>query len=299
MLVYDDFDAWGAMVSGASLRLACDAVDTGVWTLGMVELGGAVLQIASEGGGNLCYGANTHAGTTLFVPLTRSTEHVVNGEPLDDDSMLAIPCGADFRIRVHRRAHDWCSIALPADVTGAAAGEPSSERIACPPCRLPRLKRLVGEIAGTLLDQPPGTAAHLAAGRELVAAARACLPTTTAFPERVGRPRLDRGSIVRRAMDLLDAAATVPTAAELARDVGVTSRTLLRTFQESFGVPPKRYLLLRELHAVRRTLSTPSAADTVADVLTRHGVWEFGRFASRYRRQFGESPSETLRRARE
>ncbi|NDC64863.1 MAG: helix-turn-helix domain-containing protein, partial [Planctomycetia bacterium] len=72
-----------------------------------------------------------------------------------------------------------------------------------------------------------------------------------------------------------------------------------RTFQESFGVAPKQYLLLRELHAIRRSLRSGAAADaTVADALARHGVWEFGRFAARYRRQFGELPSETLRRAR-
>jgi len=31
-------------------------------------------------------------------------------------------------------------------------------------------------------------------------------------------------------------------------------------------------------------------------VLVQHGIWEFGRFAARYRRQFGETPSETLGR---
>jgi AraC family ethanolamine operon transcriptional activator len=36
----------------------------------------------------------------------------------------------------------------------------------------------------------------------------------------------------------------------------------------------------------------------VADVLTRHGIWEFGRFAGRYYRHFGELPSQTLSRAR-
>jgi AraC family ethanolamine operon transcriptional activator len=115
----------------------------------------------------------------------------------------------------------------------------------------------------------------------------------------VGRPRLDRTEIVRRAMTVLESAVTVPEAADLARDVGVTSRTLLRTFQEAFGVSPKRYLMLRELHTVRRRLLDCCQEDmTVADALTRHGIWEFGRFADRYRRQFGELPSETLRRVR-
>jgi AraC family ethanolamine operon transcriptional activator len=299
MLVFDDFDAWGDAVSGASLRLACDSVDTGSWTLGIVDLGGVVLQVASEGGGNLCYGGNTHDGQLLFIPLTRTTEHVVNGEPLDDDSLFSIPRGADFRIRVHKRSHTWCSIALPVDAAPASAAESASTRIACPPCSLPRLKQMVGEVVGSLLDRPAGTAAHAAAGRALVAAARACLPTSPLPKGTIGRPRLDRGDIVRRSMNLLDDSATVPTAAELARHVGVNGRTLLRTFQESFGVPPKRYLMLRELHAVRRSLRDGAAhADMVADVLTRHGIWELGRFASRYRRHFGESPSETLRHAR-
>jgi transcriptional regulator GlxA family with amidase domain len=100
-------------------------------------------------------------------------------------------------------------------------------------------------------------------------------------------------------MAAIDGQAMLPTAADLARDVGVTSRTLLRTFQETFGVPPRQYLILRELHAVRRSLRTAAGADaTVADVLARHGVWEFGRFAARYRRHFGESPSVTLSRVR-
>jgi AraC-like DNA-binding protein len=297
MLVFNDFDAWGDAVSGASLRMVCDSVDTGVWAIGSADLGGVTLQVASEGGGNLCVGGNTHDGALVFVPLTRAVDHVVNGEPLDDESLFAIPRGADFRIAVPRRAHDWCSIGLPADLA-MDLGDTSS-RVLCPPGSLPRLRRLVQEIGGALLDRPAGTAAHLTAGRELGDAALACLPSALASRPRVGRPRLDRHDIVRRAMMHLDDAPLVPTAAELARHVGVTGRTLLRTFQETFGVPPKRYLMLRSLHAVRRRLRDGADhGETVADVLTRHGIWEFGRFASRYRRHFGESPSETLRRAR-
>ena len=44
MLTFDDFDAWGEAVSGASLRLACNGIETRRWTLGMLDLGGVVLQ---------------------------------------------------------------------------------------------------------------------------------------------------------------------------------------------------------------------------------------------------------------
>jgi len=303
MQSFDDFDAWGDAVSGASLRLACDAVDTGVWTLGILELGGVVLQVASEGGGNLCYGANTHPGLTLFVPLTLAAEHVANGEPLGDDALLAIPSGVDFRIGVRRRSHAWCSIALPAGIADPAttvlAASANSARVACPPGTFSRLTGIVTGIAGTLLARPAGTAAHHAAGRDLAAAAVACLPGASSARPVPGRPRLDRAAIIRRAMAAIDAAPMLPTARALAAHVGVTDRTLLRTFQESYGMPPKRYLMLRELHLVRRILRAGAPEDdTVADVLTRHGIWEFGRFAARYRWHFGESPSVTLRRAR-
>lgn len=299
MIEFDDFDAWGAAVNGASLRLVCDAIDTGVWTLGIADLGGVVLQVASEGGGNICYGANTHAGTILFIPLSQAANHVVNGEPLDDDSLFLIPRGADFRISVRRHAHQWCSIGLPFDAALPPGVGGNSARVGCPPGALPRLRRLVREIGDGLLAGPADTPAHAVAGRALGAAALDCLRAVQPGRPRLGRPRLDRGEIIRRVMQRIDSSLVTPTAEDLTNHVSVTSRTLLRAFQESFGVAPKRYLIFRELHAVRRSLLAGGPGDaTVADVLTRHGIWEFGRFASRYRRHFGEPPSETLRRAR-
>jgi AraC family ethanolamine operon transcriptional activator len=293
---FDDFDAWGTALSGASLQLVCDGVEVHSWTLHRLALGSLVVQLAWEGGGNICYGGNTHPGTMLFLPLTHAEEHLVNGERLDDHSLLAIPQDADFRIHVRRRAHAWCSIALPLDLPGTTAWVPRCEQ------GIAHLRQLVKGIAASLPAAPADTPAHEAAGREILSAVLGSITPPaaeqpTSAPPPLGRPRLDRGSIIRRAMEVIEIGPIMPTAANLATGIGVTSRTLLRTFQESFGIPPKRYLMLRELHAVRRSLRD-AAADkvTVADVLTRHGVWEFGRFAARYRRQFGESPAETLRR---
>lgn len=293
MLTFDDFDAWGEAVSGASLRLACNGIETRRWTLGMLDLGGVVLQVASEGSGTICYGASTHPGTILFLPLTLAGEHVCNGRPLDADTLLVIPRGGDFQIHVRRRAHSWCSIALPFDVPHTRSWMARSEG------GVPRLTRLVTSIAQSLIDRPADTAAHRGARRALVAAASACLGEQREPRPQVGRPRLDRGDLIRRAMVAIEGHASTPAAGDLARDLGVTSRTLLRAFQEAFGVPPKRFLLLRQLHAVRRSLGESGSPDeTVADVLTQHGIWEFGRFASRYRSHFGELPSHTWRRSR-
>jgi len=299
MGLFNDYDAWGDAISGASLRLACDAVETSMWSLDSIDLGGVVLQIATEGGGSLCYGGNTQAGLLLFVPLTRAHEQVVNGESLDNDSLFVIPRGADFRICVRRRAHAWCAIHFPAEVVEPLTALTQSSRVACRPGAVPRLTQIVTKIAATLLSLPADTAAHSAAGRALIDAGAACLSVPAPSRDPRGRPRLNRAEIIRSAMAVIEASQTMPTATELARHVGVTERTLLRTFQDTYGVPPKKYLMLCELHHIRRMLQASATHNaTVTDVLSRYGIWDFGRFAARYRRQFGELPSETVRRVR-
>jgi len=299
MLTFDDFDAWGDAVSGANLRLVCDSVENPAWTLGILDLGRVVVQIASEGGGNICFGANTHGGPILFIPLTFAREHLVNGEPLDEESLFAIPRGADFSICVRRRAHAWCSVALPADLHGPLGSLTASTRVTGSAGSVTRLVRLVQGIASTLVDRPAGTAGHRAAASDLIEAVTACLPAVPSQRTPLGRPRHDRAGIVRRVMQTIEAAPTIPSVADLAADVGVNGRTLLRSFRETYGVSPKQYLTLRSLHRIRRILSAGAPGDeTVANVLVRNGIWEFGRFAGRYRRHFGELPSRTLQRAR-
>ncbi len=119
-------------------------------------------------------------------------------------------------------------------------------------------------------------------------------------PAQEGRPRLPRQEIIRRSGELLEERDGEPVLiGGLAAAVNVSERTLRRAFREYFGVGPARYLQLRQLHLVYRALQAADReAVSVADVLLRHGVREFSRFASRYRRLFGERPSETLRSRR-
>ena len=54
---------------------------------------------------------------------------------------------------------------------------------------------------------------------------------------------------------------------------------------------PKRYLMLRRMHLVRRALRQAAPEVTsVTAVGTRYGFWELGRFAVEYQALFGESP---------
>ena len=80
---------------------------------------------------------------------------------------------------------------------------------------------------------------------------------------------------------------------------GVSERSLRNAFYDVYSTGPKRYLRLWQLHQVRRALRSPKCAEhTVTDVATFHGFFELGRFAGEYKALFGESPSETLLRAR-
>ena len=74
-------------------------------------------------------------------------------------------------------------------------------------------------------------------------------------------------------------------------------RSLRDGFSKFLGVSPKDYIQLRRLHHARKALSAHQIGEvTVAEVAADQGMWDPGRFAHRYRKTFGELPSETLRR---
>ena len=87
--------------------------------------------------------------------------------------------------------------------------------------------------------------------------------------------------------------------AEICAAVGASGRMLRMCCQEHLGMGPTRYLWLRRMHLARRALmeATPQTA-TVARIAMEYGFWELGRFAVKYREQFGESPSASLHRPR-
>jgi AraC-like DNA-binding protein len=103
---------------------------------------------------------------------------------------------------------------------------------------------------------------------------------------------------IKRAIDYiqahLNAAITLP---DLVVASGVPGRTLLKHFQDHRGTTPMRYLRDARLARVREALSRPEAGESVTEVAMAWGFQHLGRFAIEYRRRFGESPSETWKRA--
>lgn len=103
---------------------------------------------------------------------------------------------------------------------------------------------------------------------------------------------------IRRVMDAVhDEPERAFSVGELARIGGMSVRSLQEGFRRHLGYPPMAYLQQVRLTHVHETLRLADPAEvTVAAVAHRWGFAHLGRFASTYRAQFGQSPSETLRR---
>jgi transcriptional regulator GlxA family with amidase domain len=83
---------------------------------------------------------------------------------------------------------------------------------------------------------------------------------------------------------------------EIARQVGVSVRTMHDAILRYCGMSLHRYLRLRRLWLVRQQLL--AGADSVKATALAFGFWHLGDFSASYRLQFGEMPSETLARSR-
>lgn len=84
---------------------------------------------------------------------------------------------------------------------------------------------------------------------------------------------------------------------DVARQIGVSVRTLHDAVQRYRGMSLHRYLRLRRLWLVRRRLLT--GTHSVKDCALAFGFWHLSDFSRSYRMQFGETPSETLSRSRQ
>ncbi len=82
----------------------------------------------------------------------------------------------------------------------------------------------------------------------------------------------------------------------LTSQAGCGYRALQLSFNNAFGLSPMAYLKKVRLNHIRDTFLTADDSTTIADVAKKWGFIHLGRFAQAYKLQFGELPSETLRR---
>ena len=108
-----------------------------------------------------------------------------------------------------------------------------------------------------------------------------------------------RRAVVQNAMNYIDDhLAGRITMDAVAKAVHMSVRSIQQGFREELGMTPMTYVRERRLERVREELTDAIPADgvTVTQVAERWGFNHLGSFAVEYRKRWGETPSETLRR---
>jgi AraC-like DNA-binding protein len=120
------------------------------------------------------------------------------------------------------------------------------------------------------------------------------------YHELLARPTVRPGRrAVRHAMEFIELHLSEPiTMAEIADYTDCSIRSIQQGFHDELGVTPMSYLRDRRLERARAELvdAQPSDGVTVTAVAEHWGFHHLGGFAVLYRKRWGESPSETLRR---
>lgn len=80
--------------------------------------------------------------------------------------------------------------------------------------------------------------------------------------------------------------------------VGKSERTVERIFKKYFSITPYSYLKIHRLHLIRNHLQRmdKSFSTNIGDIAMKNGFMQLGYFGSEYKKIFGETASETLRR---
>lgn len=115
-----------------------------------------------------------------------------------------------------------------------------------------------------------------------------------------GRRRLLPRS-VRQAQEFMHGQVAEPASlAELCAQLGVSARGLQTAFREHTGQSPMAYWRDVRLDRARALLQGARPGDGlgVSQVAAEFGFLHLGHFAAHYQQRFGESPAQTLRRAR-
>ena len=82
---------------------------------------------------------------------------------------------------------------------------------------------------------------------------------------------------------------------DVARAVGVTTRTLSGAFNRHREYTPVQFIRKMKLAAVNKLLRSTNMGDSVTEIAARYGFSHTGHFAANYCLQFGEPPSQTLK----
>ena len=259
--------------------------------------------------GSICADGAIERTATVALLVERGGGVTVSGHELGSDCLVVFRPGARIRISSASRftyssvvmpdaswiaaVDDVQSTSLPPDAAGAQIVRLSSQQSE----NLKAQARMLAE-SGT---SNGGIAEHFEADLQDYIADLA----EAAAGERNTYVALDRSPRTRQrqanaARDHILSNLQRPIAAsQLPSIVGASRRQLEYAFHDAFGLGPREFIHVTRLNEIRRELlARRDDGVTVTEVAFAWGINHLGRFAASYRQLFGESPAETLARAK-
>ena len=281
-------------------------LDRSLWMMQQINLPGEInIQVAYEGSGSIPAGAVRDDGFVLFLA---EGDCRANGERVDRDSVFLMPPEKEFS-NPTKGENEWMAVFIPY-ATAEATQLIESRDVIGNSARVVHPSRGVAERLRSHIKRffvSAGAEPHVlqevtavTSFRETLAeCVKDCLFVDTATSERTtGRPPTVDGQLIVTAVELIeDSPEPILALDELVAALDVSKRSIQTGFQKYLGVSPRKYMELCRLHKARKQLAAGSLPETtVTKVAAQLGMWDFGRFAARYRALFGERPSETLKR---
>lgn len=307
---FKEFEAYEAAIGDVELQLTLPRLECPLWVFRQLNLTGQVhIQISSEGSGVIAEGVTRKDGFVFF--LHGSGHCRANGTDLSPPSGFLYPPGTEFCIS-NNHANDWITVFIPNQLIQSVGlnsgyfpfGETNAGVLHSGKGRVAELWHLVQKFLANTTTEPrlaQEKAASVEFRDSLLSSVSRLHRNSGQFPTaKRGRPAVVDLLVIRPAVEFIeDLSDSTATLTDLMAVTGLSERTLRMGFQKFYGVSPQKYLQLRRLHQAKQLLSDPRQEEnTVTKVAAKLGMWDFGRFAERYKRLFGELPSTTLSRVR-
>ena len=305
---FTDIDAFAESNAQIDGRFLPSGETGSFWRSETLRVGECVMQRAFTISGLIAEGVGSADGYSFYMPLVGGSL-ITSGVDMTDDAISVNEPGAEFRTSIASEAV-WHLLFVPKRLIEVECGLGRDYR----PYRyrITRQRRLADWVRGVFhrvisaVSANPmveGTPAMTMLESDLKSALTplvelANIRATSADSGKVGQ-HPSKHDILWSAQAYIDEREGHPIhVSELAAQANVSERTLRNVFNAFYRTGPCTYLFLRQLQNVHEELlkSSPDAT-TVTNTLTKWGIWEFGRFAGRYKRHYGEHPHQTLHRA--
>lgn len=306
-----EFDAFEEAMRGVEGRYTPVRRHKFDWQMQHLVLGDIELMLGQNGGASIYEGSCLAQNFGVFFTLGEIEALMVDGCHVEKNSLTWLASGKAFHI-YNSDAYRWVGISVGHGTVNQWLDLEVDHFCVSPidhiigkasRAHLVALRDLVIRLFGVHELSPEALASPYAANQshdQLAWAVYDAVRSVESSPPRTaGRPRVSRGKVIQEATALIDTHIFGPVrVADLCRVSCVSERTLHKIFVEHFGIGPRRYLTLRRLKAIHRSLALAEPSDSISRICRQFGVWDFGRFAALYRRFYGVVPSQTLAKAR-